>query len=147
MTAKITVTSANVGHFDIIDLADNGQCATREEFEAYLERGPAVTIMADSAVVAIGGVALSQPWIGTCWLLVSGLVPIYGKTLLRCCRNMIAYSHAQYGVQRIQALVPERLTKHRSFALSTGLAYEGLMRGMAPDGSGMVLYSSVRGLK
>lgn len=158
MTAKSTlnVVRATPEHYEQIILramdksrAEVSHIPMIERFMGYLALGPAVTLLTDRGagweVVAIGGVTKAEgEAIGTCWMLTSDLVPLYAKTVLRMCRNMVAMAHNVHKMRRVQALVLVGYDAAHRFAQACGLEYEGVLRAFDPDGRDQAMYSSIR---
>ncbi len=146
------IVSATPEHYESL-LANSSEAvgaalcsaASAETFMRFIATGPAIALLNADRVIAVGGIWTADGGkVGTCWLLTSQEFGAYAKTALRCCRNMVAMAHEEYGMRRVQALILADHERNRRFAQACFLEWEGNMRCLAPDGTDMALYSSIR---
>ncbi|MBE3144556.1 MAG: hypothetical protein IMZ61_11625 [Planctomycetes bacterium] len=108
--------------------------------ELYAKTGPAITMLLDTVVLAIGGVIQFWPGVGEAWMMVSPLGRKSGLSLYRCMGDFLDKCFKEYGFHRIQASILYDHKEAHKCVMRLGFVPEGMMVHYGPNKENFVRY-------
>lgn len=120
------LSQINMRPFDKQNLMgmDNGD----DPIKWQAENGTAFTIKAKEGIVAIGGVCLARPGVGSGWAITSDLFVKYKIFTHRAIRDIIEDGIQCYKLHRVEAAIMKKHKVSCKWAERLGFKKEGLMR-------------------
>lgn len=98
--------------------------------------GAAWALFQDGTPVAMGGIAMTLPWLGVAWFVVAeGITRDSWKKMLRFSRTVFA--NARKTIPRIEAQCVDGWAMAEKYAKSVGFQYEFTRERAARDGRGI----------
>jgi hypothetical protein len=98
----------------------------------YAEHGPAFTGFVSGIPIAVAGIMLPWPGLGTAWAFTTSLVAQFPCAFHRTVKRKIEEIALENGLRRLQMDVPESHTVSRRWALRLGFRKECAMPSFGP---------------
>lgn len=115
-----------------------------ERIALQSESGLAYTgIDDDRNIIAIGGVSLLWPHVGSGWVLTSDLIVKYKIWVHRTIRNILDTAIKVYSLHRIESIILKKHKVSRKWAERLGFQREGLLRKYDSQGNDYWLYARI----
>ena len=112
--------------------------------EYYAKTGPAITVMRENKVLAIGGVIKFWPGVGEAWMMIAPEGRKGGLFLYRYMEGFLETCFKEYGFHRIQAsIVQDHKEAHRCIQ-RLGFIPEGMMVHYGPNKENFVRYTRIQ---
>jgi hypothetical protein len=107
----------------------------------YSENGPAFTGFVLEVPIAVAGIMIPWPGLGTAWSFTTPLVAQFPCAFHRAVKRKIEEIAKERGLRRLQMDVPESHTISRRWALRLGFHAEGAMPCYGPDGESWIRFA------
>ncbi len=106
--------------------------------------GPAFCCISNGVPVAVGGIALHSPMVGTAWMWGTDAFPSVAVLITRFCKAMINGLIADESTNRVQAFSADFHTESHRWLKAIGMTHEGTMRKYGKDGEDFYIFSVVK---
>ena len=117
---------------------DASQAASLKDYVAaatlYAENGPAFTGFVGEIPIAVAGIMIPWPGLGTAWSFTTPQVAAFPCTFHRAVKRKIEEIAKERNLRRLQMDVPQSHTVSRRWVLRLGFQSEGAMPCYGPDG-------------
>lgn len=106
----------------------------------YSEHGPAFTGFVAEMPIAVAGIMIPWPGLGTAWSFTTAQVAQFPCAFHRGVKRKIEEIAEENKLRRIQMDVPQSHTVSRRWALHLGFTAEGAMPSYGPDGESWIRF-------
>lgn len=109
--------------------------------------GPQFCYTIDGFPVAVGGITIGRPGVGTAWMMATTQLleePGARYDLLRIVRAILKRAMGSPDLHRLEAWTRETWPGAVRFAKAAGLKFEGRHPGMCSDGSAVLSFAATR---
>ena len=114
------------------------------DFSPMILAGPAFTLMNETSIVGIGGIALLWKGVGEAWAVPSVAVKQHPLAFHRAVKMMLNMIQDNKKLHRVQAAVLEDFPKGHKWIKSLGFKREGKMRAYGPNGENYIRYARIK---
>jgi L-amino acid N-acyltransferase YncA len=111
--------------------------------EQYAKQGPAVTMLLNGAILAVGGVIQFWPGVGEAWMMVAPEGRKKGLRLYCYMKAFLDLCFKEYGFHRIQASVLYDHAEAHKCVMRLGFVPEGMMVHYGPNKENFVRYARI----